>query len=355
MLWRGVLLLWAGAIAFAQSDDEIRRILANRIDRDKKSPGIVVGMIDPNGGRRVVAHGKVQGDTLFEIGSITKVFTALVLADMAERGEADLRDPVAKYLPEGVRMPRRGRREITLEDLATHMSGLPRLPTNLPLTNLANPYADYTPERLYQFLRSYELPRDPGSKWEYSNLGTGLLGHVLSRRAGTDYETLVRLRICGPLDMFSTWMIVPQHLRVLMASGHSMQQLPVGNWTFDALAGAGAFWSDMADLLEFVAGNLGHKASGLAPAMAAMLKVRPDIGQGKMGQALGWNTMIRLEGDLFWKDGGTLGFSTFIGFDPKRRAGVVVLSNAAGGVNDIGVHLLDNRSPLRTFETGPGK
>jgi D-alanyl-D-alanine-carboxypeptidase/D-alanyl-D-alanine-endopeptidase len=354
MTRRGLLACGAGAIAFAQSGDEVRRILSDRIDRDHQSLGIVVGVVDGNG-RRVVSHGDVQAESLFEIGSITKVFTALLLADMVERGEVALRDPVAKYLPEGAKMPQRGPRPITLEDLATHMSGLPRVPANLSPKNLMNPYAGYTVERLYEFLRAYSLPRDPGTKWEYSNLGAGLLGHVLSRRTGMDYATLVRLRICGPLDMTSTWTSVPPEMKSRAAMGHNRALQPVGNWDFDVLAGAGALWSCAGALLEFVAANLGQKKSGLAPAIAAMLKVRFETGYGQMGQVLGWQTSKGPDGDLFWKDGGTFGFSSFMGFDPKGRRGVVVLSDAGTGAVDIGLHLLDARNLLNKFPaTGAG-
>jgi serine-type D-Ala-D-Ala carboxypeptidase/endopeptidase len=272
-----------------------------------------------------------------------------------ERGEVALHDPVSKYLPEGVKVPQRGPRPITLEDLATHMSGLPRVATNLSPKNLLNPYAGYTAERLYEFLRTYTLPREPGSKWEYSNLGAGLLGHVLARRAGMDYETLVRLRICGPLDMTSTWVNVPPEAQSRAVAGHNRALQPIVNWDFDVLAGAGALWSDAGDMLEFAAANLGQKKSGLAPAMAAMLKVRKETGMGKMGQALGWQTLQREEGDLIWKDGGTFGFSSFIGFDPRNKRGVVVLSDAGAAVVDLGFHLLDPRSPLSKFPaTGAG-
>jgi D-alanyl-D-alanine-carboxypeptidase/D-alanyl-D-alanine-endopeptidase len=347
---QGLALLFfaCGAIAFAQPDDDIRRILSDRVDRDRQTPGIVVGVI--NGDRRsIVAHGDIRPDALFEIGSITKVFTSLLLADMVERGEVALRDPVSKYLPEGTKVPQRNGRAITLEDLATHMSGLPRLPTNLSPRLLANPYVDYTPAKLYDFLGSYELQRDPGSKWEYSNLGAGLLGHALSRRAGMDYDTLVRLRICYPLDMTSTRAIVPSEMKSRAATGHNALLQPTPPWDWDALAGAGALWSNASDMLEFLAANLGYKKSGLAPAMAAMLKVRPAIGMGDIGQALGWQTMARDGVELIWKDGGTFGFSSFIGFEPKSGRGVIVLSDAGGGVNDIGMHLLDARNPLRTF------
>jgi CubicO group peptidase (beta-lactamase class C family) len=347
------LLLSAGVAAFAQTDDEVRQVLSDRIDRDRQSLGIVVGLIGPEG-RRVIAHGDVRPDSLFEIGSITKVFTSLLLADMVERGELALDDPVEKYLPKGVRMPVQGSRPITLQDLATHMSGLPRLPDNLSPKLMANPYAEYDADKLYRFLGGYKLPRAPGAKWEYSNLATGLLGHVLEIRTGSTFETLVRLRIANQLDMRSTWVRVPDSMRSRLATGHNALRQPVPNWDWQALAGAGALWSSAGDMLEFLAANLGYKNSALAPAMAAMLKLRAATGVPNFGQALGWQTLAREGVELIWKDGGTFGFSSVIAFDPKTRRGVAVLSDTftLAGVVDIGLHLLDSRFPLQSFGTG---
>src|SRR5271157_2599685 len=178
------MILFA-AIAGAQSppnalvppDSEIRKILVERIDTFHQGVGIVVGVIEPQG-RRIVAYGSLNqadsrplnGDTIFEIGSVTKVFTSLLLSDMVQRGEVALSDPVAKYLPAEVKVPERHGRVITLLDLSTHTSGLPRLPSNLQPKDSANPYVDYTAELLYQFLSAYQLPRDIGSEFEYSNL-----------------------------------------------------------------------------------------------------------------------------------------------------------------------------------------
>src|SRR5688572_23142555 len=192
------------------TDDEIRRIIAERVDKHRQSIGIVVGVIEP-AGRRIIAYGTrargdagpLDGDTVFEIGSITKVFTSLLLADAAQRGELALTDPVAKYLPATVKVPERGR-AITLQDLATHTSGLPRLPTNFQPKDGTNPYADYSVEQMYAFLSGHELAREVGALYDYSNFGAGLLGHALSRRAGLDYEALVRARITNPLGMKST-------------------------------------------------------------------------------------------------------------------------------------------------------
>ncbi len=154
--------------AVAPSDAEIRGILEQRIDAMHRSVGIVVGVIDAHG-RRIVAYGHLNqgdarplnGETIFEIGSVTKVFTSLLLADMVQRGEVALDDPVAKYLPASVKVPQRDGKQITLVDLATHTSGLPRLPTNLKPKDASNPYADYTVDDLYEFLSSYKLTRDP--------------------------------------------------------------------------------------------------------------------------------------------------------------------------------------------------
>ena len=171
----------------------------------------MVGIVDENGSS-IVSCGKmdngtdqeVNGDTLFEIGSVTKTFTGLLLQDMVERGQMKLDDPVAKYLPTTVKMPTRNGKEITLLQLATHTSGLPCMPDYIDPKRADDQDADFTVEKLYAFLSGYQLTRDPGAKWEYSNLGMGLLGHVIALKAGTDYESLVVERICRPLKMDST-------------------------------------------------------------------------------------------------------------------------------------------------------
>src|SRR4029453_3090616 len=139
------------------------------------------------------------------------------------------------------------------QDLATHTSGLPRLPSPFTPKNPANPYADYSVEDLYRFLSSHELRRDIGSQYEYSNLGGGLLGHVLARRAGMDYEALVRARITGPLGMNDTRIVLTPEMRGRLAAGHNAALKPVPNWDLPTLAGAGALRSTVNDLLKFAA------------------------------------------------------------------------------------------------------
>ncbi len=337
--------------------DAIREILAKRIDQQKQAVGIVVGIIEP-AGRRVVTYGQLasgdprtlDGDTIFEIGSITKVFTSLVLADMVSRREVALDDPAAKYLPEKVRMPERNGKSITLLDLSTHSSGLPPLPSNFKMKNPRNPYADYEVDDLYQFLSSYELPRDPGSEVQYSNLGAGLLGHVLASRAGTDYESLIATRITKPLGMPDTGITLSSSVQQRMATGHTAMLAPAANWDFPSLAGAGALRSSANDMLTLLEAFLGYRESSLAPAMKTVLEVRRPLGKASIG--LGWFIFPTDGREVANHDGGTGGFCSFVGFDPKERIGVVVLSNAftRSGVVDIGIHLLNPKAPLANPE-----
>jgi CubicO group peptidase (beta-lactamase class C family) len=334
------------------SNDEIRDILVKRIDHQKQAVGIVVGVIEPNG-RRVVAYGKLansdprtlDGDTIFEIGSITKVFTSLLLADMVNRKEMSLDDPAAKYLPDSATMPERNGGSIRLHDLSTHTSGLPPLPGNL------KPESGYRIEDLYQFLSGYKLPRDPGSEYEYSNLGAGLLGHLLARRAGSDYESLVRSRITQPLGMPDTGITFSSTVNQRMATGHNAMLAPVANSDLPApLAGAGALRSSANDMLTFLEAFLGYEESLLSPAMKAMLEVRRPAGQATIG--LGWIIISAHGREIVGHDGATGGFHSFAGYDVEARTGVVVLSNAStpSGIDDIGFHLLNPNAPLANPE-----
>jgi CubicO group peptidase (beta-lactamase class C family) len=334
---------------------EIKRILVERIDVQRQSVGIVVGTFGAEG-RHIVSHGNfgayyarpVDADTAFEIGSITKVFTTLVLAEMAGRGEIGLDDPVAMHLPATVHMPQRNSREINLTDLATHTSGLPRLPENMAPSDDDNPYADYSVEQMYAFLSAYELPRDIGSQYEYSNLGMGLLGHVLARRAGMSYGALVRERILAPLNMRSTADTPAVYMKSRLANGHDDKLMPVLNWDLPTLAGAGALLSTADDMLNFVEMLVDAPASPLHAALATTLAIRRPTGAEGDETGLGWVISGSGDDQIIWHNGGTGGYRSYLGFMPAKGVGVVALSNTSteAGVDDIGRHLLDSRNPL---------
>ena len=334
------------------SDAEILSIIKQRVD-DKRSAGIVVGILEPDGRTRVVAYGDpgpgqpaLDANTVFEIGSITKVFTGTLLAQMSEEGKVRLDDPVQKYLPAGVTVPARGGKTITLVSLAEQNSGLPRLPTNLRPADQTNPYADYSVQQMYDFLSGYQLTRDPGAQFEYSNLGVGLLGHALARAAGTSYEDLVRVRILAPLGMTHSSISFTPWMKSHLALGHDEQGKVVANWDLPTLAGAGAIRSTTEDMLKFAAANLHPERGPLQRAMALAQRERADAGGRRIG--LNWISVHPPGGDtIVWHNGGTGGYRTFIGLQPSRKRGVVVMTNTTGaGADDIGMHLLNPALPL---------
>lgn len=346
-------------------DSEIRRLLADYIDVQHKSLGMVVGLITPEG-RRIVSYGvldqgnprPLNGDTVFEVGSITKVFTSLLLADMAQRKEVALSDAVENYLPAGVTIPARNGRKIALVDLATHTSGLPFMPSNMgidfakirdyPSPQIHDAYARYTDAQLYEFLANCQLTTDIGSQWAYSNINGGLLGKALARRAGMDFDTLIRTRIADPLGLRKTAVHVSEAMKSTLAAGHDASLQPALAWSLPALDGAGSLHSNANDLLTFLGAFMGYVKTPLAPAMAAMLKTRRPA--PNLQQALGWWILPFGPGDdgIVTFAGETFGFSATIAFDSKTRIGVVVLSNCSAGDGGLAWHLL---RPVWPFET----
>ena len=252
------------------SDSAVLAIIRQRVE-EKRSAGIVVGLLEPDGRTRVVAYGDpgpgqppLDGNSVFEIGSISKVFTATVLAELVQEGKVNLDDPVQKYLPSSVHVPSRNGRQITLGSLSEQNSGLPRMPSNFHPANPANPYADYGAQQLYEFLSGYQLTRDPGAQFEYSNLGVGLLGHALSLATGKSYEELERTRVWAPLRMEHTAITLTPWMKAHLALGHDEQGNVVPNWDLDVLAGAGAIRSTANDMLKFADANLHPERGPLA-------------------------------------------------------------------------------------------
>lgn len=311
--------------------------------------GIVVGIVDKSGPRFVSVGvsrkvgGRTAGpDTIFEIGSVTKVFTGLLLSEMTLDGEVRPTDAVIQYLPREVGLAEGGIQTISLLDLATHTSGLPDVPDNLNQANTSDPYATYTTTQLFAFLERYRPPQEAQRGYAYSNLGMGLLGEALARRAGVGYPTLVQSRITGPLGMTSTGVDVPATLKGRLAVGHDASLDPTSYWHLPALAGAGALHSTARDLIVLLTAELGLQNLPLRAAMQEQLVPRRPAGRSNRTVALGWHIDATSAGPVVWHNGGTGGFRAFLGFNQQTRVGVVVLtnSNAPPGVDDIGWHIL---------------
>lgn len=318
-------------------------------------PSIVVGIIDKNGpryytfGAKTIGGEPIDEHTIYEIGSITKSFTGILLAQMALDGELRIDDPAQNFLPESVKLPVRSGVQITLGHLSDHTSGIPRRPNNYTPKNFGNPFADFGVEHLYSFLNSYTLTREIGSEFEYSNVGAGLLGHILSLKAGTSYEELIIDKISSPLEMTATRITPTLQMEGKMATGH-INGKPASNWDFSVLEGAGAIRSSLHDLLRYVGANMGLIKSELYPAMQLSHQTRHNKKASGGKNGLGWAISSGAEGDIIWHNGVTGGFRAFIGFVVETGTGVVVLTNSDQAADDIGMRLLNSNAKLQEIQ-----
>ncbi|WP_193605676.1 serine hydrolase domain-containing protein [Nocardioides dongkuii] len=310
---------------------------------------MVIGVRTPDG-TRYWSRGPLPDGaaSLFEIGSVTKTVTATLLALLAREGTVAYDDPAAAYLPAA---PPVVGRPITLADLATHHSGLPRLPSGLLLAGLTrdrrDPYARLDEERLAQAVRETTPTRPPGEKLAYSNLGAGLLGLALARAAGTSYAGLVAARVTGPLGLVDTAVTTPPGAEHRLVPGHGFWGRETGRWDMAALAGAGGLCSTAADVLDLLALHAPGATGPLAEAARETAVPRHPLGSG-LSIGLAWLVVaggagparLRLPHDVLWHDGGTGGYRSFAAVVPATGASVVVLSARARGVTGLGLQLV---------------
>ncbi|MDE2480753.1 MAG: serine hydrolase [bacterium] len=325
---------------------DVQALIEARV-HDHPGTGIVVGTIDRGVVREYLAGSAgnarpLDEHTLFEIGSVTKTFTATVLAELVQRGRVHLDDPVQRYLPTSVHVPSRDGKQITLLNLAEQRSGLPRMPSNFAKhADSSDPYASYSVTQLYHFLSGYTLPRDPGASFEYSNLGIGLLGLALARVERRDYATMVRDEVWKPLGMSETRIALAPADRARFAIGHDDANLPVHSWEFtDALAGAGAIRSDLHDMLRYLGAAMGH--GPLGGAMRFAERPRAPLASNLRIGLVWWtddkHRLIEHEGD-------TAGYHSIVMMTADRSRGVVAMSNGPE-VADIAGRILDPSYPL---------
>ncbi|MEZ5949108.1 MAG: serine hydrolase domain-containing protein [Planctomycetaceae bacterium] len=314
----------------------------------KKAVGIVVGIVSPDGKRQFFCYGAMKEggpeptpDTLFEIGSVSKPITALLLALMVEDGTARLDDPVQKYLPKEIVVPRRGKQEITLLELVTHTSGLPRNPPNQQrLVNKdeairLNPYGKYDSKQLAESLAEINLKEEARPAFAYSNLGMGLLGDALAHKAGTSYPELVRTRIFDPLKMKDTTALPSKAQRQRMATGHTSKGTPLPPWTFETLHGCGAICSTPNNMLTLHEAFCGRTETKLKKAMKLTQEKRFPAFPGN-NVSLSWFIKDVGGKQVFWHNGGTTGFKMCNAFCVDPAVAVVVLCNTGSDADDDG-------------------
>lgn len=329
------------------SDDAISALLAERMQRN--GVGMVVGVID--GERRsVIAHGvtgaaddrPLDGATVFQLGSLTKAITSLLLADLVSQGEVGLDDPVNGLLPPAVSMIEVGR-PITLRDLSTHTSGLPSMPTNFDIHGDPDPYEAYSVDQLWAFLSSYEPERSPGTGYEYSNLGVSLLGRALALRMGTTYEALVKQRVLTPLGMKSTSITLSADQLERLALGHDPYLQPIRTWEMATLQASGSLRSTADDMLGLLAVYFG-KVEESRLREAAEIQMHEGAETDGTFRPLGLG--LRPDG-TYRHSGGKQGYRSGIAFNPATGVGAVVLANTRTYGSEpmaIALHLVTGES-----------
>lgn len=309
--------------------------------------GLVVGVVR---GDRVFIRGfgkksKERGDapdapTIFELASIGKIFTAAAAQILSDRGEISFDDSVDKYLNPKVKICEKAK-NITLRQLATHTSGLPSFPESFvpKIKDELNPYKDLTVQDLYDYLATCENLGAVG-KFDYSNLGMGVLGHILELKTGKSYETIVKDEIVNRLEMKNTTITLSAEHRELLAQGYNEQGNPNPIWEDSVLTGAGSFLSNAEDMTKFIRANFDASRSEISGSLIKAHEKRAGGGTG-----LGWHYYSRFfavvtdEEDVIWHNGGAGGYASFMAINKKTKSGVIVLSNTTDNVTWLGTRL----------------
>jgi serine-type D-Ala-D-Ala carboxypeptidase/endopeptidase len=346
------------AAAQGADDPALDAIVRERIAAAESPACIAVGFVGAatqetfacTAGLGPAAFGR---NSIFEIGSITKGFTGLLLADMVRKGEVSLDDPASKYSRPGAKLPTFEGREITLRDLVTQTSGLPRLPPGFNPADPRNPYADFGADALYAALARTELTRPIGKTAEYSNFGFMWLSEILARRRGKPFDVLLKERVLDPLGMTDTSIVQSDEQRKRMVTPHAFPHEPTMVWDVPVdLAGVGALRSTLADMLKLAAALAGRRDTPLKDTIALALEpMRPsEVPDNATGY--GWVTLERPGVRIYWHNGGTGGSRSMIAVNPRARTAAVVLVDTAVPYDDLAMHLADPALPLKKRRAG---
>jgi serine-type D-Ala-D-Ala carboxypeptidase/endopeptidase len=310
--------------------------------------GVAMGVLK-DGKSAVLVFGAAQKDSIFEIGSITKTFTGLLFAQMISQSRVTLNEPVRALLPhDAVGNP--AEPEIALVDLVTQHSGLPRLPSNFSPANPGNPYADYTAAMLYQFLAKHGLTRPADAPFLYSNLGFGLLGQLLANAAQTGYPQLIAEEVTRPLRLGDTVVALSTTQKTRLIPGHAEGGQVDEAWDFDALAGAGALHSTVADMLSYLSAQLHPNEFPQSPlstarTMSAALKLSQELrAEAGPGTRIAFGWLYDEKRGEYWHNGGTGGYSSYVFFNPTHNYAGVVLLNISPGSGELADRLGEHLS-----------
>ncbi|MGZ5035819.1 MAG: serine hydrolase domain-containing protein [Usitatibacter sp.] len=338
----------------APADESLQAIVKARLDAAESPACIAVARMGASAEEVLactdgIAPVPFDRDSLFEIGSITKGFTGLLLADMVRKGEVSLDDPASKYSRPGAKLPSYEGREITLRDLVTQTSGLPRLPPGFSPANARNPYADFDADALYAALARTQVARPIGETPEYSNFGFMWLSEILARRGGKHYDVLLKERVLDPLGMSDTSVVQTPGQRKRMVTPHALPYEPTPPWDLPVdLAGVGGLRSTLGDMVKLAAALAGRTDTPLKETIALALEpMRPaEIA----GMQTGYAWVVTARGTR-WHNGGTGGSRSIIAIDPTSKTAAVVLADSAVSFDDLAFHLINPALPMHRKHT----
>lgn len=317
--------------------------------------GVSVGIVK-NGHKKSWSFGKTDltkndapnDQTLYEIGSVTKVFTSILLANEVVLGKVSLDEPIGQSAVGKKFLPGWKNNKITFRHLATHSSGLPRLPSDLLMQDAKQPYSNYSTEQLYKYCSEYEFTREPDEKIEYSNLAVALLGQLLADMNNTDYESLLKERIISPLEMKSTTISLSPSLNDRLAQPYDVDLGESNPWELGSFVSAGAIRSTIHDMLLFSKACLTPPKGDLGKAINLAWEVAfKPISKEDFAMGLGWH--IARDGSTRFHNGQTGGYHSSIFVSRKLNTAVVVLSNTATvEVDRLGEDLIRMTAGIKT-------
>lgn len=351
--------VWIPIAAAQNLTDESVETAAKPLVENRLVDGLSIGYIegDHSGivhlGRANQAVEKPNDRTLYEIGSISKVFTSLLLADATLRGEINIYTAANVANPARIRLPSHDGGSIKWIDLSTHRSGLPRLPDNMSPADPSNPYRDYDSKKAAAFLNSYQLPRAPGKTQEYSNLGVSVLGYLLSQKIGKPYQQLLHERIATPLKMNDCTVSLSADQSKLLATPHAQFGSPTSQWTFADMPGAGGIHATIRDMMKFARAQLNPPQGAIGEAIELAWKQHTEADPSGAAMGLGW--MIAGDGQTRWHNGETGGSTSAIFINRKYKCAVVVLCNTAvtGKIEELATQLLQQAAAVQTNPQAP--
>ena len=288
-------------------------------------------------GETTAGNKQIPGkQTLFEIGSITKTFTAILLADAVNSGKISLNDVVSKYLPDSIPPLSYEGVPVTIKMLSNHSSGISRMPSNFDLyaKDPLNPYKTYGEQQLYSFYKTYKLGRKPGSEYEYSNLAAATLGLILEHLAKKSFEQLITDKICTPLKMNNTRQFIRKNDSLNVATGYNEEGRYNGPWDLDAFAAAGSIRSSAEDMLKYAEANLGKAPAALYKDIQLTHIVTFKDSTNKV--ALGWHYIKPAKEEILWHNGGTGGYRSYLGINLQKKFAIIILSNTSVGTEEVG-------------------